>query len=208
MDDLKIGRRTLLAAAAAPWMLSAKDSQLRLRPQNTIVVTPSAPAREESAAAQLLQEFLRKITGTTRGFDIVSEDEHITSTHNTIAVGRTQWALTRVLKDLYRDGFVIRRTGSRIIIADGAPPGTLYGAGRFLEQFCGVRFYMPGELFTIVPRQRDIRVADADLVEEPFVKNCMMSGTSGLSGTGGVSGSGNRPDERDWLTRNAAFRKE
>ena len=40
--------------------------------------------------------------------------------------------------------------------------GTLNGVYHFLEQYCGVRWYMPGDLGTVVPRQPTIRVPVMD----------------------------------------------
>ena len=37
--------------------------------------------------------------------------------------------------------------------------GTLFGMYRFLEEFCGVRWYMPGELGTVVPKRTTLAVA-------------------------------------------------
>ena len=40
--------------------------------------------------------------------------------------------------------------------------GTLNGVYHFLEQYCGVRWYMPGDLGTVIPRQPTIRVPVMD----------------------------------------------
>lgn len=41
--------------------------------------------------------------------------------------------------------------------------GTLYGVYRFLETCCGVRWYMPGELGTVIPKKSTIEVPPMDL---------------------------------------------
>ncbi len=45
--------------------------------------------------------------------------------------------------------------------------GTLNGVYHFLEQYCGVRWYMPGDLGTVVPRQPTIRVPVGDETVAP-----------------------------------------
>jgi hypothetical protein len=41
---------------------------------------------------------------------------------------------------------------------------------RFLDRFCDVRFYMPGELFTSRPEKIPIRLNGIDVTDAPFVK--------------------------------------
>ncbi len=45
--------------------------------------------------------------------------------------------------------------------------GTLNGVYHFLEQYCGVRWYMPGDLGTVVPRQPTLRVPVMDQTIAP-----------------------------------------
>jgi hypothetical protein len=45
--------------------------------------------------------------------------------------------------------------------------GTLNGVYHFLERYCGVRWYMPGELGTVVPRQPTLRVPATDETVAP-----------------------------------------
>lgn len=44
---------------------------------------------------------------------------------------------------------------------------TVFGVYEFLERFAGVRFYYPGELGTVVPKQARIEVPETDLTEGP-----------------------------------------
>ncbi len=163
---------------------------LPLDPRDTVLALPAPPAAEETQAAQLLQEWLRKASRSRDGFEIVAEDK---VRGKAIALGRTRWAPKA---DLARDGFAIRRQGAVVAIAGGSPAGTFHGAAHFLDRFCGVRFYMPGDLFASLPAEPRLAVPEIDLKEEPFVRNCMMTGV------------GLVPGEGEWLKRNAAARKE
>jgi len=163
---------------------------LPLDPRDTVLALPAAPAAEETQAARLLQEWLCRASRVQAGFEIVGEDR---ARGKVIALGRTRWAPRDALA---RDGFAIRRQGAVVAIAGGSPAGTYCGAARFLDRFCGVRFYLPGELFASLPPDPRLKVPEIDLKEEPFVRNCMMTGV------------GTAPGEGEWLKRNAAARKE
>ena len=84
------------------------------------------------------------------------------------------------LKKLDRDGYIIKSSGKNIIIAGTDNPrgnprvrcefserGTLNGVYEFLERFCGVRFYFPGDIGTIVPRNRNLTVPGIDIIDRP-----------------------------------------
>ena len=45
--------------------------------------------------------------------------------------------------------------------------GTLYGAYHFLERFLGVRWYMPGDLGTVIPRHRSVSIPFLNVTQEP-----------------------------------------
>jgi hypothetical protein len=45
--------------------------------------------------------------------------------------------------------------------------GTLYGVYEFLQRSCGIRWYMPGELGTVVPKTSRLEVGSLDINEEP-----------------------------------------
>lgn len=201
-------RRDFLATLSAIPVAVTASSDLYLEPSSTVIVTSDNPHEQEVQAASLLQEYLRKVSRSKGGFYIVSETKAPSSTIALIAVGRTRWAPEARLAELHQDGFVIWRSGRRVVIAGSSPAGTFYGASRFLDRFCGVRFYMPGELFTVIPAGREITLPHIDVVEEPFVTMCMMSGVGGDAGTGGSTGFNPRPQEKEWLDRNAAYRKE
>jgi hypothetical protein len=55
---------------------------------------------------------------------------------------------------------------------------------------------MPGDLFTSLPARGEITLGDIDLVEQPFVRLCLMSGLGGA------------PGEAEWVTRNGTNRRD
>ncbi|MBK9169222.1 MAG: DUF4838 domain-containing protein [Bryobacterales bacterium] len=177
-----------------------------LQPAATVLVVPPQPEEREQAAARLLQEWLRKATRSQDGFAILSAAAAPPPEAAVIEIGATPSAPQT---NLYRDGFLIRRRGNRIWIRGGSPAGTFYGAAAFLDRFAGVRFYLPLESWTSLPSRAEVIVPDGvDITEQPYVKNSMMSGVGGMRGTGGTDQVPVRQEEREWLWRNAAFRKD
>lgn len=194
-------RRLPACALLALASLAAAERPLRLEPATTGISVRAGASEREQAAARLLQEWLRKAVRSESGFEINSP-ERTSRARAVIEVG------TRADAKLFRDGYLIRRKGRRITIAGGSPAGTFFGAAAFLDRFAGVRFYMPGNLFTSLPASQRVEVPAIEIREEPYVRNSMMSGTGGMRGTGGTDTVTVRHEEAEWLMRNAAFRKE
>jgi len=70
--------------------------------------------------------------------------------------------------------FAVRKDGA--YLAGLSPRGTLYAAYELLEQL-GVRWFMPGELGTVVPREADIRLALQETVAVPSFTGRHLSDT-------------------------------
>lgn len=191
-------RSAIVGAAAVLVSATAAAGPLKLLPDDTRIVVPAAAHGEERNAANFLQEWMRKAYRVQKGFDIVGEDKTADAGGRTlIAVGKTRWATDPRLEKLQRDGFIIRRQAESVVIAGGSPKGTVCGAAHFLDRFCGVRIYMPNELFFRLPDKGEILLPDdIDVMEEPFVRNCMMTGSNYIA------------EEGLWFRANSAFRKE
>ena len=202
MTRLSVSCLILPLAAAS----GASAASRGLTPADTVIVIPQGPQEDYiTEAADLLQHWLRKATGSAAGFEIVAEDKIAPRTgpgpkKTILALGPTQRARAVRPKKLWRDGFVIRRDGDVIVIAGGGPRGTFFGAVHFLDRFAGVRFYMPGDLFTSLPAGRRVAVPEGvNIRREPFVKVISLSG---------VGSANNAPGERQWLRRNAGWTRE
>jgi hypothetical protein len=128
-------------------------------------------------AAKLLQTWLRKAHGVDEGFEKVSAGDATTPDGKLIlALGRTRWVADEELEPLDAHGFLIRRKGNVVVLTGGTPQATLWAAVHFLDRFAGVRFYMPGDLFTSVPRQPPGPIGAIDIREEPYVRSCTITG--------------------------------
>ena len=87
----------------------------------------------------------------------------------TIHVGRTPFVegLGLDLTKLDREGFAIRIAGRDVVLAGRTALGSRHAVHTFLERFCGVRWYFPGPLGTVVPKRDAIMLAETDVREEP-----------------------------------------
>jgi len=65
------------------------------------------------------------------------------------------------------DGFVVRSSADGLLIAGASDLGTLYGVYHLLEKCLGVRWFMPGDLGTVIPTSSDVVIGTLDEVEKP-----------------------------------------
>lgn len=79
---------------------------------------------------------------------------------------------------LDRDGFIIRTFSGGVIIIGrddpqksekewGTDHATIFGVYDFLERFAGMRFYLPGDYGTIIPKMKDWSLPAIDIYERP-----------------------------------------
>lgn len=136
----------------------------------------AVPAGPPSRAAQDLQRYIHQTTGVT--LKILTEDRvHQTEAGTArIFVGPVEEAGRVVdLAALQPEGFVIKTDGGDLFIVgqDAAAggrrvDGTFYGVCEFLERYLGVRWLMPGPYGEVVPERDTIRLASADIRQEPI----------------------------------------
>ena len=158
-------------AAISPDDLLSSEP-ISLTPYGTLIVVGTFCHYADLNTAKLLQTNLRRAYDTEQGFEIVNEfklDEDLEE-KAVLAVGRTRFAADADGEGLETFGFRIRRRGKAVIFAGGSDKGALYGVVRFLDRFCGVRFYMPGELFTSRPAKMPITLGGIDITDAPYVK--------------------------------------
>ena len=143
------------------------------------IVVPQSNKVLSFAAAEL-QQFLKKSSGITA--PVVKAP-----TGGKIALILGDNAFSRAagldVKKLATEGFFIKRKGDHIFLLGLDDPaadpwknrwkmwmkrGTLTAVYDFLERFAGVRFYFPGEMGTIVPRNNGLKLpAVIDIVDRP-----------------------------------------
>jgi hypothetical protein len=175
----------LLLAAAAPAMDIVRDG----RPCAAIVVAQDAP-RMVLYAAQELQHYIARVSGARLEITATSP------AGNVIYVGPSQYteALGLSVAGLRPDGYRMVCRGRYVAllgreseptygfqhplvkawsyneelgVSSFGETGTLYAVYRFLEDVCGVRWFMPGELGEVVPHRDSIRAHRTTLTVEP-----------------------------------------
>jgi len=152
-------------------MRSQTEAGLRLFQDGSttlsIVVAAQATPAEKDAAAELAQ-YLGRASGAE--FPIVSEPH----TGPGLFVGRTQqaadWDLPPPAPSPEQDeGFAIRvsSAGQRAVLVGTIDMATKFAVYDFLDRFVGVRWFLPGELFQVVPEHQQLTVPDCDIRELP-----------------------------------------
>ncbi|MBT3380275.1 MAG: DUF4838 domain-containing protein [Lentisphaerae bacterium] len=207
------GTRIVRMVALGLGFICATAGAVHLAPLavGPIIVTVDG-AQDCTAAALDVARYLRECSpcnpqvwfGTTRalhwtgsrweGVPGWTHDEAVLTTVPAIHVGPTPQC-ARVLGDraesLDDDGFIISVQSNSVMILGKTLRASGFGATAFLEDFCDIRWFMPGELGEDVPYHPTLVLPDADTVHEPAYLHRWPSGRN--SDIGSIS---------DWLRRN------
>lgn len=158
---------------AAPMVIVA-DGRARAR-----VVVPAAASDQVSQAAKVLVACVREASGAE--LPLVTEASAGDGSGGSIHIGPTlaAQAASGLPEELDDDGFVIAVEGERILILGPTDYGTEFGVYEFLERFVGVRWLLPGEHGTDIPRQRTIVAPEGRVVDQPVFMSRLFSGLRG-----------------------------
>lgn len=131
------------------------------------IVLPATPTPYEAQAADVLKEHVLEISGAA--LPIVRADRPAYPYEVVLGANERLDALGIPVDfdALEEDGFAIRTTGDRLIIAGGSERGTLYGVYAFLEDQLGARLYSP--TVKILPKQETITLGPIDDVQIPVM---------------------------------------
>ncbi len=181
----------------------------------TILVAPGEQAGSLLAANELAR-VIAKMTG--RGLDVMTEGEEryraydvaageqswvagVPEIGHTIHIGRTQ-AVEAAFGDeiaaLDEDGFIVRGMDGDLVLAGPKPHSTEFAVYAFLEDQCGARWYLPGEIGEVIPARETLRFDALDDVQEPAF---LMRKFSGIH-TANLRGVSGRPISVEWENRN------
>ncbi|MFQ5809398.1 MAG: DUF4838 domain-containing protein, partial [Armatimonadota bacterium] len=175
MSSCLIAAACAAALAVAPPKLGTKDPYPPMkgpfhplvedgRAAACIVLPDEASDVEEFAAAELAG-YIERISGARLLVCRGAPPEGYPVLLGRAAVRRERD--TRDLAALGPDGFVIRSSAKRLLIAGGSDLGTLFGVYHLLEKYLGVRWFMPGEVGTVIPRSRAVTVGAINDIERP-----------------------------------------
>ncbi len=137
--------------------------------ERTVIVLPEKPSPLETHAAEELRQYLQRITGVllpvrqNAGAGAV-EGIFIGNSPAASAIAGCDFAA------LPTDAIVLKSSGDDLVLAGGAPRGTLYAVYEFLEQCCGVRWWTSSE--TDVPvRALPLTLPELDVRHHPQIVN-------------------------------------
>lgn len=166
---LNIPAPFIKTALAQPLTL-VESSQVR-----SVIILAADAAEEEKLAARELQEYLQKITSAQ-----IKISSHTIAGQFPIMLG--QAAVTPQLLDAIKAkgddpaSFILKADQSGVRIVGLSPEGTLFGTYELLEQM-GVRWFMPGELGTVVPQMKTVSIRAQQTVQVPsFTGRWMNAG--------------------------------
>lgn len=130
------------------------------------IVLPTASTLTEQKAAGVMQDYIRRISGTR--LKIVKDKKK--EKGNEILVGRVNRFLLEGVDvdELGQDGFVIRTDGKQLLIAGGTEKGTLYGVYAYLEKYLGCRKFSSAASY--IPEMKTINAGSINDREVPWFK--------------------------------------
>lgn len=168
-----------------------------LKPTSTFIVIPDKPDGLDVKSADLLNKWLNKIYQTDSGFQIIKESLVINKRGKIlIVVGKTKFSISKIFDLLEPYSFSIKRKNEIVSIEGATPFGTLFGTTYFLDHYCGVRFYLPGDLFTSMPENRKVGLDKIiSVFQLPFTKELFSTGYK-------------NSDESNWAQNNGLLRKD
>lgn len=159
-----------------------------------IVISPQA-SKVTTFASKELKVFIDR----TLGADIPIVNQ---SPENTQAIIIGDCDLARKagldVSKLPADGYYIKTVGNNIFIlgrddstvdpdknmtingwGNYYERATLFGIYDFLERFAGIRFYFPGDIGTVIPKSKDLKIPSVDIMDKPDFTTRKVSWESG-----------------------------
>ncbi|MDI9582953.1 MAG: DUF4838 domain-containing protein [Acidobacteriota bacterium] len=155
-------------------------------PAATVIVDANASAQVRDAA-QLLVNCVEKATGAT-----LPVQADLPDAGALICIGPGEIASSFGLHQdgLDEDGFDIAFPDAKTVVVLGPTDwGTEFGVCEFLERFVGVRWLLPGDSGTDIPRANSISIEPEPVRSEPAFFSRLFSGLSGKA-------------QSDWARRN------
>jgi hypothetical protein len=162
------------------------------KPQTVIIISQNAPDTVKYAADEL-QSYIKQVSGVSLAIthekseklfnifvgeneftkklglstaDLKSDGFKITTGSNWLAIFGRDYA-GPVIFGLRNPWRYMDTYNDKLKLGAFGECGTLYGVYRFLEDICGIRWYMPGELGTVVPKNKTISFSKISLVVSP-----------------------------------------
>ncbi|RAV21323.1 DUF4838 domain-containing protein [Paenibacillus contaminans] len=138
-----------------------------------IVVTTTATELEKQAA-QELQSYLKRISGTE--LSIVTNASAVTGTKIFVGSAAPDPDLDQIRQGgTDPDSFRLSVSGESIQLVGLSGRGVLFAAYELLEQI-GIRWFAPGEIGTEIPSMQTIRVKEQNTIQHPGMTTRVVGG--------------------------------
>jgi len=190
---MRIEKTTIVAIAlfltSLPLCVDAQDAFV-IEPKQPPVIVMSSGSQ---GAAKVLQEYIWKVTGLELA--VIPEKHTDAAKAGAIHVGLTRQTPAEIVADLKksdRDAFAIHVTKERVFLVGLDGYARQFAVTEFLERYCGVRWYLPGDLGTVVPKLKRIEATAGTVKVTPAYKSRLFSGF----------GPGNAVENHKWRRMN------
>jgi len=157
----------LLFAFTISYIVFGKSKELKITENGTseyVIVVSEKATSNEREAAQLLQNYLTRISGCKLA--LVGDESK--PAKNEISVGFTNRISPKMaiqLRAITPDGFRIFTEGKKLFVVGGSHKGAYYGVVDLLEKQLGCQMYAPDVEF--VPENKSIAIAQLNYADEP-----------------------------------------
>jgi hypothetical protein len=172
LPPLSFLKRLLLLAAVLCCTVSDAATIVREKQPTAVILIAQQSSEQERLAAQELGNVVSRIAGAQIPTENISSGELKIFLKSTlqknqvpIVLGSLADVHTPLTTPLARGGFVLEVTDEAIFI-HGEGEGVRYAVSELLEQQ-GVRWFAPGDLFTVLPSLTSIHVPNQSLKQEP-----------------------------------------
>lgn len=158
-----------IAIAVGPSQAAGKDAKLTLVEKGAArvaIVLPEKPAEDEKLAAQEIVDHVKKICGVDlQVLEGKAPGKGITPIRIGLSLSpKTAAKINAKGTDAVSFALVVDK--GQILLAGLTPEGTLFAAYELLEQL-GVRWFMPGEIGTVVPKNDTVVVSHQETIQRP-----------------------------------------
>lgn len=127
------------------------------------IIIPARPDQQETRAADLLQQYLFRISNCKLPVERSDEEN-----------GRDALIIRNSPEVQDPDGFVIRTKGNQLFILGGSHKGCIYGVVDLLERYLGCRKFSPDD--EVVPTNDMIYLPDLDYADAPVNQVRIING--------------------------------
>lgn len=131
-----------------------------------VIVRPKRASPADKYAAEELARFLNEISGAV--FPIEEDDRPETAKELVVGMGARTAAYNLDRAACGKEGFYLKTCGGKLILAGGAPRGTLYAVYTFLEDVLGCRWFTPE--ISRIPARDCVEIPELDRFEKPVLE--------------------------------------